>query len=56
MADYKSDSIVVDFEVNGTYLKPKVSIKYNSVEEYLKNRTNDAVNNMIDELNNLFKF
>lgn len=55
-ADYASDSIVVDFELKGQYSKPKVEIKYNSVEEYLKNQTSAVVNDMLNELNNLFKF
>ena len=56
MANYESDSIIVDFDVLGTYSKPKVAITYNSVGEYLNNQANDAINDLIDELNNLFKF
>jgi hypothetical protein len=56
MANYESDSIIVDFDVLGTYSKPRVAITYNSVGEYLKNQTNDAVNDLIEEMNNLFKF
>lgn len=55
-AEYPSDSITVEFDVTGTYSNPKVSIRRNSVGEYLKNQTSETVNGMLQELNNLFKF
>ncbi|MEO0289033.1 MAG: AsmA-like C-terminal region-containing protein [candidate division WOR-3 bacterium] len=55
MTNYPSNMIYVDFEIGGTYSKPDVKIKYNSVGEYLKDRTNESVNQMIDNLKNMFK-
>ncbi|MEO0233972.1 MAG: AsmA-like C-terminal region-containing protein [candidate division WOR-3 bacterium] len=55
MTNYPSDKIYVDFEIRGTYSKPDIKIKYNSVGEYLKDKTNESVNKMIDNLKNMFK-
>lgn len=55
MTDYPSDTIYVDFEIRGTYSKPDVKINYNSIGEYLKDKTNENVNRMIDDLKNMFK-
>jgi hypothetical protein len=55
MTNYPSETIYVDFEIGGTYSKPDIKIKYNSVGEYLKDRTNESVNQMIDNLKNMFK-
>ncbi|MDD3803171.1 MAG: AsmA-like C-terminal region-containing protein [bacterium] len=55
-AEYPGDSVVVDFEITGNYSKPKVKITHNSVAEYLKEQTSSTINEMLDELNNLFKF
>lgn len=55
MTNYPSDTIYVDFEITGNYSKPDIKIKYNSVGEHLKDKTNESVNQMIDNLKNMFK-
>lgn len=53
---YKADTVGVQFELLGNYKNPAVNIKKNSIGEYLKNSTQQVVDDFINNLNNIFKF
>lgn len=54
-AGYQSDSVSVQFELLGNYKMPAVSIKKNSIGDYLKSSTQNVVDDFINNINNLFK-
>lgn len=54
--DYPYDSIIVNFDIIGNFSKPHLNMKGNSINEYLKGKTQDFVDDFVDDLNNIFKF
>lgn len=55
-AFYDSDTIMIKFHLKGNYKEPKVSIYYSSIGEFLKKRTQENVDEVINKLNEMFKF
>jgi len=55
-AFYESDSIVLKFNLTGNYKDPKVDLYYSSISEFLKSKTQQNVDDVINKLNEMFKF
>lgn len=55
MSSYPSDSIVVKFRLKGDYKKPNIIITYNSIGSYLKEKTDENINRMLNDLKTIFK-
>lgn len=52
--DYESDSVIVNFDITGNFSKPGISMKGNSVGDYLKGQTQQFVDDFINDLNKIF--
>lgn len=55
-AGFEDDSVYVDFEIIGDYKLPVINIKNNSINAFLKSKTQNFADQVIDGLNELFKF
>ncbi len=55
ISSYPSDSIVVKFRLKGDYKKPNIIITYNSIGSYLKEKTDENINRMLNDLKGIFK-
>ncbi len=55
-AGFEDDSVYVDFEILGDYKLPVIDIKSNSITAFLKSKTQKFADEVINGLNELFKF
>ena len=53
---FEDDSVYVDFEILGDYKLPVIDIKSNSITAFLKSKTQKFADEVINGLNELFKF